>query len=788
MPDSSPFSLDGVWELVGFPEGAYACDHPAGLTRLDLPRLAALVPGNIEIDLQRAGLISDPFLSENIAQLRPYETYEWWFLRKFDLPAVPLGTCAWELVFEGLDLLAEIWVNGSKVGETANMLIPHRFSVTELLRWGQTNEITVRLRSALNHARRQTYSPWEMSWEQRWEGLRLRKAPHVWGWDILPRAVSAGIWRSVSLQPVHADDFDWIYFWTRSADERSATLGVRFQVRTAGGLEDLRLEFSGTCRERSFVYEWPLEFTAGGCSIPIHRPYLWWPRGCGPADLYTLTTRFYRGDTLLAERLDRVGLRELRLETTPTAGALNEREALAQESGRWDQAPDPLHHFLIRINGEPIMVKGTNWVPVDALHSRDLPRLPRALELARDSGVNMIRCWGGGVYEHDSFYEFCDENGILVWQDLAFACCAYPQDEAFLHQAAHEVEQVALRLRNHPCLALWCGDNENDVLYLSEGLNPAHNRLTRETIPQVLRRLDPHRAYLPSSPYISPEAYDTGAPPPEQHLWGPRGYFKSSYYTRHSAHFIGEIGYHGCPDPASLRKFLAPEEVWPWQGNPAWQAHAVYHWRKSAIDRDRIRLMANQILEFFGDIPDNLEDFALASQITQAEAKKFFIESTRLRKWRTSGILWWNLIDGWPQFSDAVVDYYFTPKLAYHYIRRCQQPVSLVIGEAGGGKYLPLVACNDTLQEVHLTYRVWDADQEGVLVRGECSIPANQNWQIARIRTYASEQRMLLYQWKVGDENFGGHYLCGSPPFRLEDYRLWLAHISHLPQPFPLPG
>ena len=162
------------------------------------------------------------------------------------------------------------------------------------------------------------------------------------------------------------------------------------------------------------------------------------------------------------------------------------------------------------------------------------------------------------------------------------------------------------------------------------------------------------------------------------------------------------------------------------------------------MDRDRIRLMANQVRELFGEVPDSLETFALASQIVQAEAKKFFVESTRLRKWRTSGVVWWNVIDGWPQFSDAVVDTYFGKKLAYHYLWRIQRPVCVIVGEPGPDKYLPVVARHDPRDLVEVRCRVWDADSGATVAEGTCAVPANQNWQVARIRTYASDRRLYL--------------------------------------------
>ena len=210
------------------------------------------------------------------------------------------------------------------------------------------------------------------------------------------------------------------------------------------------------------------------------------------------------------------------------------------------------------------------------------------------------------------------------------------------------------------------------------------------------------------------------------------------------------MGYHGCPNVSSIRRFISPEKLWPWDNNAEWQEHAVYHWQHPTRDRDRIKLMANQVRELFGAIPDDLETFALASQITQAEAKKFFIEMTRLRKWRTSGILWWNVIDGWPQFSDAIVDYYFGVKLAYHYIRRVQQPVSVIVGEPGPGKRLPVIVSNDSRNDADVRYRIWDADSGETVAGGTFRSRANENWQVGTLRTYASDQRLYLIEWEIG--------------------------------------
>ncbi len=772
-------SLNGPWTLTCLETSAGAPRNPRELAGCTATRAPATVPGNVELDLCRAGKLPDPFVGENIRLLRPLETCEWWYAREFEFECT--AACDdWDLVFDGLDTYATIWLNGVELGRSDNMLIPHRFATGGALRPGR-NQVHVRIEPAMVRARRGRYEASMLSWEHRMEGLHVRKAPHMWGWDIMPRAVSAGIWRDVRLEPRTAHGFEQVYYRTLEINEQGAVLAAMFEVRSpALDLMGYTVHFEGVCGGHRFEYTWPLEFAADACRIPVPGARLWWPNGYGDANLYCVTARLMCAGEAVAERTDRIGIRTIKVDRTASAGIPHALGSRSPDVCRYDEPPEPEGHFVFRVNTEPIMVRGTNWVPLDAFHSRDADRLPDAIGLADDLGCNMIRCWGGNVYEDHAFFDLCDEKGILVWQDFAFACCRYPQDDAFLERVRGEAETVVRRLRNHPSLALWCGDNEIDECYTSDGLSPEHNRITREVLPRIVHRHDPGRHYVPSSPYRSPDARGDL---PEQHLWGARGYFKSPHYTQHTANFIGEIGYHGCPNVSSIRRFISEEGLWPWENNPQWRVHDVSHLGHNAADRNRIKLMANQIREYFGAIPETLEDFALASQIVQAEAKKYFIESTRQRKWRTSGILWWNVLDGWPQFSDAVVDYYFGKKLAYWYIRRVQRPVCVMLGEPGRDKYLPVIAANDTLQDAALRFEVSGIDDE-ILCTGEMTIPALQNWQVGRIRTYASEKRLYLIHWAIDGKAFGNHYISGTPPFTQGDYRDWLGHIAGLPEPF----
>ncbi len=519
--------LDGEWRLAYWREGERPITNPGDLDAAVVDTIAARVPGNVELDLQAAGILPEPFYADNIRKLRPYEFYEWWYTRDFDLPH-GLPAQRWQLVFAGLDTIATIWVNGIEVGKTANMLVEHRVDVSGVLRPG-ANRIHVRIGSPVNYARHFAYDAVAIGPEHRDELLFVRKAAHMGGWDIMPRAMTAGIWRSVWLESMPSTAIENVYYWTESVDVGGATLGARFQFRTpAAVLDGFTMRFHGVCGDHEFTYEWPTEFVADHCYIRVDRARLWWPKGYGDPSLYKVTMELCQGGQVLAVREDRIGVRLLHVDRTDTAAAMWAPGASPNQTMRVDSPPDPASRFVIYVNHEPIMVKGANWVPLDAFHSRDAERVGPALDLFDDLGCNMIRCWGGNVYEDHPFFDRCDEQGIMVWQDFSFACALYPQTEDFLTQVRVEAQAVVEKLRNHPALAIWCGDNEIDAFYVMVKLDPKHNRLTREVIPQVVHRCDPYRDYVPSSPYVPSvlaQNPDVWTLTPEQHLWGPRGLF-----------------------------------------------------------------------------------------------------------------------------------------------------------------------------------------------------------------------------------------------------------------------
>ncbi len=755
-------SLNGDWTLY------YALETKETENSLDYLRRAgecipAQVPGNVEIDLERAGKEPDPFFGENIYRFRKYEFYRWQFERDFLAPEK--GEGEWKLIFEGLNNFAEVYLNDQKIGESANAFIAHEMNVARAIRWGEINHLTVRIRSALNEARKMNI-PAYVSTHECGEFMMLRMPSSSFGWDIMGRFPSAGMWRGVRLEQRKPTRIVDAYYATmRLSPQGDAVLRLRYRWETdAPILDGFRLRVHGVCEGSEFSAEKVAAFVDGRMDISVPQARLWWPKHYGPQSLYTVTLTLEKDGEILDTRVDRIGIRRIEIENVVKPGDEGE--------------------FKVRVNGCPILCKGSNWVPLDALHSRDAQRLQAAHDLLEDAGCNIIRCWGGNVYEDHAFFDLCDQRGMLVWQDFAMACATYSALPDFVAQLEAEATAVVKKLRNHPSLLLWAGDNEVDESCIAQGFATEENRyneLTRVVLPRVVRMHDPYRFFLPSSPYIP-----AGIPRymvPEQHNWGARAYFKDDFYKHSTAHFISECGYHGCPAVSSLRKYIPEKELNRWLHNPVWDAHNTDYMPWGGRGYNRIQLMQDQVDILFGQVPESIEDFARLSQISQAEAKKFFIERTRLKKWRRTGVIWWNMLDGWPQISDAVVDYYYAKKLAYYYIKRVQQPIVLMMDElVDWGHQVELG--NDSRETHAVRYQIADGDTGEILLAGECVSPANENVILGNIRELAGRQKLYLLTWEIDGKQYGNHYISGYPAYDAKTMLGWVEKIAALPQPF----
>ncbi|MCX5671821.1 MAG: hypothetical protein NTU94_10930 [Planctomycetota bacterium] len=639
--------VEGPWRMTWAEYGCRTGEFSAA--DFDDSRwLAADVPGDVHLDLLRAGLIPDPFVGTNTDAVLWMEQKDWWYRTRLRLPRDWAGgpDCATRLLFHGLDGFATVYLDGQEIARHANMFRPLEVDVTGRLRAGGEHCLAVRLAAPL-------FAPLEGPSRQEtpWGHPRQlsRKAQMSYGWDIAPRLVTTGIWHPVELVGIDGARIADVWVRTRALQGPAGAVAAAAEMEAVVTVEvlapaarELRvvLEAGGQTLEQGIAAAPGLQEVRFGWRL--ESPRLWWPNGSGEAPLYPYRARLLgAGAPALDERGGRFGVRTVELDRSPT--------------------PDGGHRFAFRINGRDIFIRGWNWTPPDALFARATPaRRAELLEAARESGANMLRVWGGGAYEVDDFYDAADRLGLLVFQDFMFACSRYPQDETFLAEVRAEAEHVVRRLRGHPCLAVWSGDNECDMCFPTPG-QAAANRVSREVLADVVRRLDPDRPYLPSSPDSPAGRCYNDPTDSEVHLWKHGASYRDPYFREHRAKFVSEIGFLSLPEVAVIRAFLGGAPPWPPEG-PAWHHHATDSFRTGFFRG--MNALAEDLRACGRAAPQSLEEYVAVSQELQAEACRTWIADCAARP-DCGGILIWNLADGWPQMSDAAIAWPFHPKKVY---------------------------------------------------------------------------------------------------------------------------
>jgi len=773
-------NLDGKWKLDYWPQGRVAVRGPEKMEGIEYSTLEASVPGNVELDLVAAGLLPAPEIGSNYGLLRPYEGYQWRYSRSFTTPAFG-SEDALVLEFGGIDTFADIYVNGKLVGSADNMLIEHKYDVTDFVNpQGSDNTLEVYLRSSVIEGRKQLPPVFSNNWT-RPETVFMRRAPHTYGWDIMPRIVSAGLWKGVDLRvegPVHFEDVHWMTGKVDSKN-RSANMMVDYMVALPTKYQQnevkvhVKLSRGGKV---AFERTAPIAMYSERVRIHVEDIDLWWPRGYGEPALYEGLVELVsaKDGSIIDKDVQKVGIRTILLDRSDVGTKTNPGK------------------FCFIVNGEPIFIHGSNWTPLDAFHSRDPQWTARTMELVTDLNCNMLRCWGGNVYESDEFYDMCSEQGVLIWQDFGMGCSFYPQSTAFQLKLEEELYAVVKRLRRHTCIALWAGNNEDDCVITDGNFDyykpdPNRDRVSRETIPNVLFDMDPTRPYIPSSPYLAPgyiaRRGEEGVLVPESHIWGPRGYYKDKFYTEETCcNFASEIGYHGMPNRESLEKMFPKESVYPWEKGSDfrwkedWLFKSVREYSEWGYCPERNNLMINQVRCLFGKVSADLDEFIYASQVVQAEAMKYLLERFRGGKFAPqTGILWWNIRDGWPIISDAVVDWYFSPKRAYYYLKNSQQNVCAMIVDPVDG-HCPLIVVNDTLEPVSGKISVTDKATGKVVYKGSYQVASNGRTVVTSLPEYTG-QGMYIIDYTVGKQERHNHYLYGTAPFNIKDYKAWTKDI-----------
>jgi len=615
---------------------------------------AAQVPGTIHADLLAAGRIDDPFYRDNEMAQQWIAEKDWVYARTFDVPAALLQHDRVLLRCEGLDTLATVTVNGVEIAKTDNQYRTWEFDVKDVLVAGE-NRIQVAFSATLAFiAEREaahSLSPWTCAPHEKTGRSHLRKMPCNYGWDWGPALVACGIWKPIGLVAYSTARLRGVHVRQDHGQSGQVTLDVAADCDIIGSpalTTRINVAFNGAVIAEATN---SAQITAHNATLNIPDPQLWWPNGMGAQPLYDVTVELLDADgTLLDSWTRRIGLRTLKLDRHPD---------------QWGES------FQFTANGVPFFAKGGNWIPADALYARTTPEhLRDLLQSCADAHMNMLRIWGGGMYESDALYEICDELGICLWQDFIFACACYPAyDPAFIDNVRAEAEDNVARLRHHASLALWCGNNELEHCGMASD-EPAdaprmkwvdYKRIFDETLPDVVARLDGQTDYWPSSPHTPGEnrANANDDTCGDTHIWAVWHGRKPFEWYRDCKHrFNSEFGFQSFPEPLTAYTYTEPDDR-----NVT--AYVMEHHQRCGPGNT---IIMQYLLDWFR-LPTSFEMSLWLSQILQGMAMKYAIEHWRRSMPRGMGTLYWQINDNWPVASWSSLDYFGRWK-ALHYLAK----------------------------------------------------------------------------------------------------------------------
>ncbi|KAH8799791.1 glycoside hydrolase family 2 protein [Xylogone sp. PMI_703] len=630
----------------------------------------AQFPAAIHLDLMHHGIIPDPFLDTNATKIQWIGEEEWLYRTKFRAPTRDSNTTKFKLIFEGLDTHTTISLNSKEILKTENMYIEYGIDVTDQIKPEEENELQVLFHSTFIIGKKLEKEAKEKPLffhNGDSSRLQVRKAPYSYGWDFTPTFLTCGPWRPIYLDCYTARLTEFATVPIVAEDLSSANIKIEAEVE-GSGMDKLQVQISV-----SFTTEEP---HVAKTNFDISNPELWWPAGNGSQPLYQVNATVLSADgTSLCTNSKRIGLRRVQLIQRP----------LQKEPGKT---------FFFEINNTPIYSRGANWTPADVFLPRITPKVYRKwVELVVHGNQNMIRIWGGGVYEDQAFYDACDELGIMIWHDFMLACGSYPATPKFLKTIEEEAVYNVRRLRSHPSIVLWCGNNEDHMFadkynaqYDYDDHNPENWLKTNWPARYIYDKLLPDicEAEIPEIPYHngSPWGGSSASDPTvgDVHAWDV--WMKASlqypyqWYYKISGRFVSEFGLKSYPSVKCISEYVTdPHERYP-------QSRILdYHLKassKSTWAKD-YRTVALYIQENFR-IGKSLEKWVYGSQLSQAEAMHFAFSGWR-RLWKgpgheeNAGSLVWVLNDVWPSVSWSLADYKVRPKPSFFSIKRSLAPI-----------------------------------------------------------------------------------------------------------------
>lgn len=650
----------------------------------------ATVPGCVHLDLLASEAIPDPYFRDNEDRLQWIGETDWSYRRSFEVGPEFHAADRLLLRCEGLDTFARIRLNGREVARTDNMFRTWEFEVKPLLRQGE-NSLEVLFESPIPYMKEcqeRRFLGHTGIGHHRLSGNNwVRKEQCNFGWDWGPILVTAGIWRPISLVALEAGRLGGLHIRQEHAPDGSVTL--TFDVSTDGvagsGAEvRLRLSFEGeTVRELSL----PASDTGASTGATLAEPRRWWPNGLGEQSLYDVEATLLVAGREIDHLSKRIGIRRIEL---------------VRERDEWGQS------FRFRANGRDFFAKGANWIPADTFDGAVTDEVLRdLLQSAADAHMNVVRVWGGGVYERDTFYDLCDELGLCVWQDFMFACSAYPaHDDSFLENVVFEAEENVKRLRHHASIVLWCGNNEIEQIDGLVGEGPGamewkdYSELFDHRLADVVSRLDPARPYWPSSEHspVGNRAVAGSSSDPrwgDAHLWmvwhgrEPFEWYRTSFHR-----FCSEFGFQSFPHPATVESYTEPQDR-------NITSYVMERHQRSPIGNSAI---IDYLLSWFR-LPVGWEHTVWLSQILQGLAIKYAVEHWRRHMPRCMGAVYWQLNDCWPVASWSSLDYRRRWKALHYEARRFFAPLMISGVEHPESGMVDVWVTSDVLSALDVTVR-----------------------------------------------------------------------------------
>ena len=645
-------------------------------------------PSDVYMALLSKKVIDEPFYRDNENKLQWVGKRDWTFETDFTLTIHFLEHEKIEMVFDGLDTYATVYLNGKLILRADNMFRSWNIDIKSLLK--QTNHLRIVFESPLKVIKeRRKAGIWNLPYDYGY----ARKAAYHFGWDWGPTFVTSGIWRPAYIRAWDKVKLDDFFVQQNRVSPLMAQLELKATIDAASKTETDILVY----RDTILLREETITLNRGKNSYSmfdnIVTPELWWPNGMGDPHIYNYRIIIKSGNSVLDSLSAQIGVRKIEIVQK------------ADSVGR---------SFYFKINGVPVFAKGANYIPQDNF----LPRVTdddykNLISNVKNANMNMLRVWGGGVYEKNLFYKLCDENGIMVWQDFMFAGNMIPGDSAFIKNIKREAVENVIRLRNHPSVVLWCGNNEIDEAWHNWGWQKQYGysnedsaalwntylKVFENILPEVVKKYAPQTFYWPSSPSIGwghKKAYRQGDVHYWEVWWGGAPFKK---YQQKIGRFMSEYGFQGMPDMRTIRDFTLPADRY--LGSEILNAHQKHPFGYKAI---------REYMERNFPVPDSLEDYVYVSQLLQAKGVSMAIEAHRRAKPYCMGTLYWQLNDCWPVVSWSSVDYYGRWKALHYRVKKDYAPFLVSFDEQPDSLRIWVVSDAVTLQKAVLKWTLMDFD------------------------------------------------------------------------------